>query len=53
MRHLPDIRVTLNKKIGGNYSLTTAYVTYTVDIMDDGNGNLSVGTITVERMIVH
>lgn len=47
------VTLTLNKKIGGPYSLTTAYITYTVDIMDDGNGNLSVGTINVERMIVH
>ncbi len=47
------VTLTLNKKIGGNNSLTTAYITYTVDIMNDGNGNLSVGTISVERMIVH
>lgn len=47
------VTLRMSKKIGGPYSLTTAYITYSIQVIDDGNGNLRVGTMTVERTTVY
>jgi len=47
------VTLRLSKKIGGPYSLTTAYITYTIQIIDNGNGALRIGEMTVDRSVVY
>ena len=47
------VTLTLNKRVGGPNSLATDYVFVKIDIIDNGQGDLSIGTMTVERMHVN
>ncbi len=47
------VTLTLNRRSGGPNSLQTDYIFLKIDIIDSGNGDLSIGTMTVERMRVN
>jgi len=46
------VTITLNRSAGGQ-SLTTDYVYIKVEILDDSQGNVTVGTVTIERETVY
>ena len=46
------VKLTLNRSQGNN-SLTTDYIFIEVEIIDDSNGNLKVGQMTVKRSTVY
>ncbi len=48
-----SVTITLTRKPGGPNSLVTDYIFIKVEIWDDGQGNLSVGTVTIERQTVY